>query len=175
MSSARGDHAEEDGQSEEVDAFRGEESGGAASEPVAVEHRLQPFAPTPGRPRSASATGIESFNAGIERTQYGALDSPGKRQVRGRTAAFVFTTMVVVAEAFRLIDNFVADQAQAPEPKPPTKRRRDLAGSWGEESPLHQQAAGPAPPAAARCGPSPDPSGCLLPAPSSPPPVETED
>jgi hypothetical protein len=93
--------------------------------------------------------GIESFNAGLKRTQYGALDAPGNRQVRGRTAAFVFTTMIVVAENLRLIDSFVANQAQVPAPKPRAKRRRDLPGSWGEESPLRQQRAGPAPPAAA--------------------------
>lgn len=93
--------------------------------------------------------GIESFNAGLKRTQYGALDSPGNRQVRGRTAAFAFTAMIVVAENLRLIDNFVADQGQVPALKPRTKRRRDLPGGWGEESPLRQQRAGPAPPAAA--------------------------
>ncbi|MCB0964032.1 MAG: hypothetical protein KDA98_12150 [Acidimicrobiales bacterium] len=97
----------------------------------------------------AKRNGVESFNAQLKKQHRGALDSPGRRQVRGRTAAFVFTTMIVVAENLDLIDTFVAKQPQVPAPKPRPKRRRDRAGSWGEESPLRQQRAGPAPPAAA--------------------------
>jgi hypothetical protein len=93
--------------------------------------------------------GIESFNARIKHPVYGALDSPGRRRVRGRTAAFMFTAMTVAAENLRLIDNSLSAQDEPASHKLRPRRRRDLPGSWGEESPLRPQRAGPAPPAAA--------------------------
>jgi hypothetical protein len=71
----------------------------------------------------AKRNGVESFNSQLKKQHREALDSPGRRQVRGRTAAFVFTTMIVVAENLRLIDNLVANEARAAAPTPRTKRR----------------------------------------------------
>ena len=91
----------------------------------------------------------EHFNADLKSAIQGALDSAGRRQVKGRTAATVFTAITIVAENVRRIDVFVAIQAKPKASKPRSKRRRDRPGSWGEESPLRRKQPGPAPPAAA--------------------------
>jgi hypothetical protein len=61
----------------------------------------------------------------------------------------MFTAMTVAAENLRLIGTFLAARYGPFLGEPRPRRRRDLPGSWGEESSLRQQRAGPAPPAAA--------------------------
>ncbi len=91
----------------------------------------------------------EHFNADLKSAIQGALDSAGRRQVKGRTAATVFTAITIVAENVRRLDVHLARSAVPKTPKPRSKRRRDQPGSWGEESPLRRKQPGPAPPAAA--------------------------
>lgn len=91
----------------------------------------------------------EHFNADLKSAIQGALDSAGRRQVKGRTAATVFTAITIVAENVRRIEVHLALSAVPKPPKPRSKRRRDQPGSWGEESPLRRKQPGPAPPAAA--------------------------